>query len=67
MSLSLYVSFGLLNTAANAYTVIDIASPFMLKNIDPIVYPGEHGKSHLHSFFSSNVVTVNTNTSAKLQ
>jgi hypothetical protein len=64
---SFFLIAGLLATAAHAYTVINVASPFMLKNIDPIVYPGEHGKSHLHSFFGSDAVTVDTKTSAELQ
>lgn len=38
----------------------------MQKNIDPIVYPGEY-KSHMHSFFGSDAVTINTSTSAVLQ
>lgn len=53
--------------AAQAYTVISAPSPFMLKNIDPIVFPGQHDKSHLHSFFGSDAVTVDTKTSAELQ
>ncbi|KAL0933926.1 oxidoreductase [Colletotrichum truncatum] len=53
--------------AAQAYTVISAPGPFMLKNIDPIVYPGQHNKSHLHSFFGSDAVTVDTKTSAELQ
>jgi hypothetical protein len=64
---SFFLIANLLATAAHAYTVINVASPFMLKNIDPIVYPGEHGKSHLHSFFGSDAVTVDTKTSAELQ
>jgi hypothetical protein len=58
---------GLLSHAANAYTQVNIMKPFMLKNIDPIVFPGQQDKSHLHSFFGSDAVTVNTNTSAELQ
>lgn len=50
---------------AHAYTVV-VAEQFMLKNIDPIVLPGQY-KSHMHSFFGSNAVTINTNTSAELQ
>ncbi|KAF2127137.1 secreted protein [Dothidotthia symphoricarpi CBS 119687] len=50
----------------NAYTQVNVASPFMTKNIDPIVVPGAY-KSHLHSFFGSDAVTLNTNTSAELQ
>ncbi|KAF7122075.1 hypothetical protein CNMCM5793_000030 [Aspergillus hiratsukae] len=50
---------------AHAYTVV-VAEQFMLKNIDPIVLPGQY-KSHMHSFFGSDAVTINTNTSAELQ
>lgn len=49
-----------------AYTQVNAASPFMFKNIDPIVVPGQY-KSHLHSFFGSDAVTLNTNSSAELQ
>ncbi|KAF2490446.1 hypothetical protein BU16DRAFT_153240 [Lophium mytilinum] len=52
---------------AQAYTQVDVASPFMYKNIDPIVFPGQYDKSHLHSFFGSDAVTINTTTSAELQ
>ncbi|KAK1712443.1 hypothetical protein BDP67DRAFT_566308 [Colletotrichum lupini] len=50
---------------ANAYTIA-VAEPFMRKNIDPVVIPGQY-KSHMHTFFSSDAVTLNTNTSAELQ
>lgn len=50
---------------AHAYTVV-VAEQFMLKNVDPIVLPGQY-KSHMHSFFGSDAVTINTNTSAELQ
>ncbi|KAI7543075.1 hypothetical protein KC331_g7603 [Hortaea werneckii] len=50
-----------------AYTQVNVASPFMYKNIDPIVFPGEYGKSHLHSFFGSDAVTINTNSSEELR
>ncbi|KAH6663519.1 hypothetical protein B0J14DRAFT_662033 [Halenospora varia] len=50
-----------------AYTQVNVPSPFMYKNIDPIVFPGQYSKSHLHSFFGSDAVTINTNTSAELQ
>ncbi|PSN61112.1 hypothetical protein BS50DRAFT_578526 [Corynespora cassiicola Philippines] len=50
-----------------AYTQVNVASPFMYKNIDPIVFPGQYDKSHLHSFFGSDAVTINTKTSAELQ
>lgn len=52
--------------AASAYTVTT-SDRFMLKNIDPIVFPGQYGKSHMHSFFGSDAVTINTTTSAELQ
>ena len=39
----------------------------MTKNIDPLVFPGQFGKSHLHSFFGSDAVTASTKTSAELQ
>lgn len=61
-------SFGLLLAAAagtDAWFVTN-AALFMKKNIDPIVYPGEY-VSHLHSFFGSDAITVNTNTSKELQ
>lgn len=67
MSSSVLFAAGLLVGAAQAYTQVNAASPFMLKNIDPIVFPGQHGKSHLHSFFGSDAVTVDTKTSAELQ
>lgn len=49
-----------------AYTDIDV-DMFMYKNIDPIVFPGEYSKSHLHTFFGSDAITINTTTSAELQ
>lgn len=52
---------------AYAYTQANVASPFMYKNVDPIVFPGEYGKSHMHSFFGSDAVTASTTTSAELQ
>lgn len=60
------VVVGLAARVTNAYTQVNIASPFMQKNIDPIVFPGEY-KSHMHSFFGSDAVTINTSTSAVLQ
>ncbi|CAI4212345.1 unnamed protein product [Parascedosporium putredinis] len=50
---------------ASAYTVTNVGK-FMEKNIDPIVTPGEY-RSHLHTFFGSDAVNVNTTTSAELQ
>lgn len=61
------VALGFAARVTNAYTQVNIASPFMTKNIDPIVFPGEYDKSHLHSFFGSDAVTINTSTSAALQ
>lgn len=58
---------GGLATSAYAYTQVNVASPFMYKTIDAIVFPGEYTKSHLHSFFGSDAITANTNTSAELQ
>ncbi|KAI1865761.1 hypothetical protein JX265_008084 [Neoarthrinium moseri] len=53
-------------SAVTAYTVTT-ADQFMLKNIDPIVFPRQYDKSHMHSFFGSDAVTINTTTSAELQ
>ena len=58
---------GLAVQTAYAYTQVNVPSPFMYKNIDPIVFPGEHDKSHLHSFFGSDAVTVSTTTSDELR
>ncbi|KAH6705294.1 secreted protein [Leptodontidium sp. MPI-SDFR-AT-0119] len=66
MSSILFTS-ALLAGVAQAYTQVNVASPFMTKNIDPIVFPGQYDKSHLHSFFGSDAVTINTKTSAELQ
>ncbi|KAJ5698381.1 hypothetical protein N7462_000386 [Penicillium macrosclerotiorum] len=54
-----------LNGLSEAYTVTN-TDLFMFKNIDPIVLPGQY-TSHMHSFFGSDAVTVNTTTSAELQ
>lgn len=67
MSFSILLSASLLVQFTNAYTQLNVASPFMQKNIDPIVFPAQHDKSHLHSFYGSDAVTVNTKTSAELQ
>ncbi|WYZ44812.1 hypothetical protein EsH8_VIII_000128 [Colletotrichum jinshuiense] len=67
MSPSILLAAGLLAGVAQAYTQVNVASPFMTKNIDPIVFPGQYDKSHLHSFFGSDAVTINTKTSAELQ
>lgn len=53
--------------AATAYTQVNLMSPFMTKNIDPIVFPGSYSESHLHSIFGSDAITASTNTSAELQ
>ncbi|KAF2849030.1 hypothetical protein T440DRAFT_469776 [Plenodomus tracheiphilus IPT5] len=66
MSPSILYIAGLL-AGANAYTVINAASPFMQKNIDPIVFPGSFSESHLHTFYGSDAITANTKTSAELQ
>jgi hypothetical protein len=58
---------GLITQLAHAYTQVNIPSPFMYKNIDPLVFPGVYDRSHLHSFFGSDAVTANTKTSAELQ
>ncbi|KAJ4990063.1 short-chain dehydrogenase [Stagonosporopsis vannaccii] len=61
--------FALLSAAAagfvQAYTNTDV-SQFMMKNIDPIVVPGEY-TSHMHSFFGSDVVTKDLPTSEELR
>lgn len=51
--------------AAMAYTDIR-HKRFMLKNMDPIVFPGEY-RSHMHSFFGSDAVTKDLPTTAELQ
>ncbi|KLU90204.1 hypothetical protein MAPG_09168 [Magnaporthiopsis poae ATCC 64411] len=53
--------------AALAYTQVNYPSPFMTKNIDPIIFPGAYDKSHLHSFFGADGVTANTKKSEELQ
>lgn len=58
---------GALAPAAYAYTQVNIASPFMYKTIDPLVFPGAYDKSHLHSFFGSDGVTASTTKSSELQ
>lgn len=67
MSLYTLFSAGLLAQLTSAYTQVNVDQPFMQKNIDPIVYPTQYDKSHLHSFYGSDAVTINTNTSAELQ
>ncbi|CAA9964030.1 DUF1996 multi-domain protein [Pyrenophora teres f. maculata] len=67
MSLYTLFSAGLLAHVASAYTQVNVPSPFMQKNIDPIVFPGQFDKSHLHSFYGSDAVVAGTKTSAELQ
>lgn len=50
---------------SQAYTVTN-ADHFMFKNIDPLVIPGKY-TSHMHDFFGSDAINVNTKTSAELQ
>lgn len=64
---SLLGAAGLLAQHVSAYTQVNVPSPFMQKNIDPIVFPGSFTKSHLHSFYGSDAVTASTKTSAELQ
>jgi hypothetical protein len=60
----------LLRTASLAWTVsayTDIRHQrFMVKNIDPIIFPGEY-VSHMHSFFGSDAVTKDMPTTEELQ
>lgn len=58
---------GLAAQTVQAYTQVNVPSPFLYKNIDPIVFPGSYSKSHLHSFFGSDSVTANTKTSDELR
>ncbi|KEZ40795.1 hypothetical protein SAPIO_CDS8031 [Scedosporium apiospermum] len=59
-----------LSTASLAWTVLaytDIRHQrFMVKNIDPIIFPGEY-VSHMHSFFGSDAVTKDMPTTEELQ
>ncbi|KAF5525969.1 hypothetical protein CGCA056_v003850 [Colletotrichum aenigma] len=52
-------------SAVSAYTVTNVGR-FMLKNIYPVVIPGQYA-SHMHTFFGSDAVTANTTTSKELQ
>jgi hypothetical protein len=65
--MSSFLSLSLLATLASAYTQVNVPSPFMQKNIDPIVFPGSFSESHLHSFYGSDAVIASTKTSAELQ
>ena len=63
--LTSFLSFLAAAGSAQAYTVT-VVDQFMYKNIDPIVLPGKYS-SHMHTFFGSDAVNVNTTTSAELQ
>lgn len=58
---------GLAAQTIHAYTQVNVDTPFMYKNIDPIVFPNKYGKSHLHSFFGSDAVTIHTKKSSRLR
>jgi hypothetical protein len=58
---------GLAVQSVYAYTQVNVPSPFMYKNVDPIVFPGQQDKSHLLSFFGSDAVTASTTTSEELR
>ncbi|KAF2035634.1 secreted protein [Setomelanomma holmii] len=64
---SLLFTASMLAAVTSAYTVVNVPTPFMQKNIDPIVFPGSYSQSHLHSFYGSDAVTANTNSSAELE
>ncbi|TVY73446.1 hypothetical protein LSUE1_G009809 [Lachnellula suecica] len=40
--------------------------PFLRKNMDPIIFPGQY-KSHMHSFYGSDAITKDLPTTAELQ
>lgn len=61
------LSVSMLASMVSAYTQVNVPSPFMQKNIDPIVFPGSFTESHLHSFYGSDAVTASTNSSAVIQ
>lgn len=48
-----------------SYTITDV-DQLMMKNIDPIVLPGQY-KSHMHSFFGSDAITKDLPTSEELR
>ena len=53
--------------AGTALALTDIEhKPFMRKNIDPIVFPGQY-VSHMHSFYGSDAVTKDLPTTEELQ
>ena len=58
-------SFPVAAGSASAYTIA-VADLVMHKNIDPVVMRGQY-KSHMHSLFGSDAVTINTTSSAGLQ
>jgi hypothetical protein len=60
------LSASMLASLTSAYTQVNVPSPFMQKNIDPIVFPGSFSESHLHSFYGSDAVVASTKTSASL-
>lgn len=62
---SVAVTAAMLAGSVTAYTDIR-HTRFMVKNIDPIVFPGEY-RSHMHSFFGSDAVTSKMPTTAELQ
>ncbi|KAL5366454.1 hypothetical protein BJX96DRAFT_180744 [Aspergillus floccosus] len=55
----------LVASVVRAYTVTT-CDFFMFKNIDPIISPGQYN-SHMHTFFGSDAINVNTTTSAELR
>ncbi len=57
---------GFVAHTALAYTQVNVPTPFMNKNIDPIVFPGSY-TSHLHSFYRSDAVTASTSSSDELR
>ncbi len=63
--LAVTVFLSVLAATAAAYTDI-VHKRFMLKNIDPIVFPGQY-ISHMHSFFGSDAVTKDLPSTEELQ
>ncbi|KAF2464129.1 uncharacterized protein BDR25DRAFT_243391 [Lindgomyces ingoldianus] len=59
--------FTVILLAGTAVALTDIEhKPFMRKNIDPIVFPGEY-ISHMHSFYGSDAITKDLPTTEQLQ
>ncbi|KAF4554917.1 Hypothetical protein D9617_3g019860 [Elsinoe fawcettii] len=56
--------FSLAAGSAYGYTIVKLPQ-FMIKNIDPLVFPGEY-RSHMHSFFGVDSVTINTHKSDQI-